>query len=94
MARYAWSYNCFGSDPYAIVKGNGLRDEVERGLLVIMITAEQQGTLRNAHMASDSDGVQVIDPDILANPYMITNNQPPRVFNGHMRLDNYAFANF
>ena len=94
MARYAWSYNRFGSDPYAIVKGNGLRDEVERGFFVIVITAEQQGTLRNAHMASDSDVVQVIDPDILTDPNMITNNQPPRVFNGHTRFDNYAFANF
>ena len=94
MTRYAGSYNCFGTDPNTIVKGDGLRDKVERGSFVIVIPTEQQGTLRNAHMAADGDGAKVVDPNILPNPNMVTNNRLPRVFNGYTRFDDNAFANF
>ena len=55
--------------------------------------AEQHRPLADAHVPTHSHPCQVINPNILANPAIVTNFKIPRVFNVYARLYDHIFAN-
>jgi len=58
-----------------------------------MISRQKHRPLRDTDIISDKNFVEIIDPDIFANPAIISNLQIPRCFDSHFILDNYPFPN-
>ena len=79
-----------GTDPDAVFQHNGPCDEVERGFLVVVVAAEEQGALGNANMRPDGDLIQIVNPHLLADPAVVADGEFPRVLDGHTGLDDHA----
>ena len=76
-----------GANPDAIFQHNGPSDEVEGGVFVVVVAAEEPCSLRDAHVRADGDLSQVVNPHLLADPAVVANGEFPRVLDGHAGLD-------
>jgi hypothetical protein len=68
----AGSHSSPGAKPGAILKDDGLYDEIKAGGTPIMVACTKVSPLRDAHIRSDCNLGQIINPAVLANPGMIT----------------------
>lgn len=88
--RDAWADNSMGPHPDTILDSYGFCDQSERGALVIVITCQQIGTLRDAYVAADLDLHQVVDPYAFTDPAVFPDCQAPRMFDIAPWLDDDA----
>src|SRR4029450_7648236 len=74
----SWRYESTGSDPSSALNNNGGGEQVERGLMVIMIPCAQKSALRNTNMVFKSDGGQGQEPALLPQPVVVADIELPR----------------
>lgn len=94
VADDASADNAFGADPDTVLEEYAAGDQVERAFLVIVVTAEKQGPLRDADIVADLHLDQAVYPDVFADPNIIGDDDVPGVFDVDMRLNDYIVAYF
>ncbi len=82
------------ADPGAVLEGDGLDDEVEGRFLVVVVASEEHGSLGEATIGADLHRGEVIDPDVLPYPAVVSDLQEPGVFDIHRWVDADAVADF
>ena len=93
VAGYPRSHAGASANPDAFFKRDVAHHQIEGGLLVVVVAAEQQGALREAAMASDRDLAEVVDPHVFADPGVVTDGEFPWVLDGDSRLEDHAASN-
>ena len=77
MASHARTNTGTSANPNPVLKGDVAYYQVEGSLLVIVVTAEQQGASGEATVISDCDVAQVVDPHVFADPAVVTDGEFP-----------------
>lgn len=81
------------SHPHAVAKYDRAAEEGEGRVRPVVIARAQVTTLADTAIRPDADRTGIVDPDLLAQPDMISNFEKPRVFNADTRLDHHLSSN-
>lgn len=79
-------------DPGPVVDVDRAGNEIERRSRPVMVTGAQIRPLRDAAIRTDRDIVEIVDPDILAEPRVIPNFESPGELHSYARFDLHALA--
>jgi hypothetical protein len=60
---------------------NGAEAEVEAGLAPVVVAGAEIDPLGEADVIGDGDGGKVVDPEVFAEPAVVTNGESPGKFN-------------
>ena len=86
-----WSHIGTSANPHTVFEGDVTHPQVEGGFLVVVIPAQEERSLGKATMIPKSDLSEVVNPNVFANPTVVSNDQFPRVLDGHAWFDDDAF---
>ena len=81
-----------GADPDAVFQHDGLHNEIERWLFVVVVAREQEGALGDADVRADGHLLEVVDPHMLAEPAVVADRELPGEFDLHRGFDHHAAA--
>jgi hypothetical protein len=84
--RYAGTYQRSCADPGSIFDYNRERPEPERLIGPIVIARAKIRSLRDTGILPNPDLNEVVNPDVLSDPTMGTDEEPPWVFHSYARL--------
>ena len=77
VAGHARSNTGASTNPHPVLEGDVAHHQVEGGLLVVVVAAEQQGALREAAVVAKGDLAQIVDPHVFADPAVVTDGEFP-----------------
>jgi hypothetical protein len=83
----------FGTNPHSVFQGNVSYHQIKRGFAVVVVSAQQHSTLRNAAVTSYVHRPQVVNPHTFTQPRIFTDTQVPGVFYIHPGFNHYTAAN-
>ena len=81
-----------GADPYSVVEINGVGQEIECRAGMVVSARQDETTLGNRDIRANDDSRQIVYPDFLADPGMITDAELPGVFDIDCWLYDHSFT--
>ena len=91
IAGDPWPHVGASANPHPVVKDDVTHHQVEGGFLEVVVPAQEERSLGKTTMIPKSDLSEVVNPNVFANPAVVSNDQFPRVLNGHAWFDDDAF---
>lgn len=92
LHRHPRTNYCFCTYPCSFLQTNLTDHEIKSAFLIIMISAQEQCSLRNHRISTNVYMCQIINPSSLSYPCIITNSQVPRIFHIYIRLYIHIFS--
>ena len=89
-ARHTRTHTGTRANPNPVFKRDVAHHQVEGGFLVVVVSAKKQGALREAAVVAEGDLTEVVDPHVLADPAVVTDDQFPGVLDGDARFEDHA----
>lgn len=93
-SRYSGTDERPCGNPAPVTYGDGRGDEIEGVFPMVVRSCAEKGPLGNAHMRTDFHPVETENENIVANPDMIADFQPPREGNIHPAADHHLPSHF
>src|SRR6516225_10060802 len=90
---YARSYPATGPNPRAIFHHDWFDDEIKRGHVKVMIASAEKRSLRNTHIVTDNNSLQIQKPALLAEPNIVSDFEFPRKSDLYLRFNNNSSSN-
>jgi hypothetical protein len=87
-----WANNGFGGDPTAGLDVDAAEAEVEGGFAPVVVAGAKVNALGKANVIFENDGGKVINPEVFAEPAVVTDRQAPGEFDAHAGFDTAAVA--
>ena len=93
LAGYALAYGSQSAHPCAFFNNDVFHYEVEGDFFVIVVTAEDKRSLRNAGISANAYLAKIVYPHAFSYPCIVAYLEKPGVLDIHARLDNHSPAN-
>lgn len=94
MHFHTTKQSCPRTYPSSVMHDNRLGQQVERRRAVVVTAGAEIRILRNADVAADCYIRDVINPNVLPNPAVVADREPPRIFDSDMRFEVNSSADF